>query len=142
MLWLGVGVYENDGEGVVALCFRSLSTASRSVYIMRNCHENKSIEGYEPRILTASPAIILQSSQAPNTIPSLPTIPHNRSPPHQQMNHMFLRFMIGSMPHERHSFIYLRDSRIQKRGKTDGEVEYLGTGLVPHEQEVVESLGD
>ena len=58
---------EDDGEEGIAVCFMSLSMALRSVDIMRNCHENESVEGYEPgvlRILTASPTTLSQSSQA------------------------------------------------------------------------------
>jgi len=58
MLWVGAETHEDDGEEAVAFCFRSLSTILRSVDIIRNCHKNKSVEGYEPgilRILTTSP---------------------------------------------------------------------------------------
>ena len=50
MLWVSVGVHEDDGEGAVAFFFMSLSTASKSVVNMRNYHENKIIVGYEPGV--------------------------------------------------------------------------------------------
>ena len=136
MLW--VGVHKDNGEGTVACFFTSLSTASRSDVIIRNCHENKSVKGYEPDILRIlTPPTTLhnppRSLRIRSTILSLPTIPPHHSPFIIKLNRVFLRFRIRSIPLQRHSFIHLRDRRIENRGTTDVEVEYLGTGLAPYE---------
>ena len=126
--------------------FRDLSTASMSADTIRNGHENKSIEGYEPgvlRILTApGQASGNPSRSSHKTIPSLSTTLPHHSPLIVKLNHVFFRFRIRSIPHQRHSFTHLRDRRIQRRGTTDVEFECLGMGLVPYEQEGFEALGD
>jgi hypothetical protein len=44
--------------------------------------------------------------------------------------------------HQRHAFVNFQNGGVERGRSADIEVKYLGSGLVPDEQEVFESFGD
>jgi len=55
---------------------------------------------------------------------------------------MLLRLWIGCVAHERDALVHFENRRVQGGRAADVEVEDLGAGLVPDEEEVPETLRD
>lgn len=136
----GVRVDEDDGKGAVFLAMETFQIGSDGIQVGPLDHPD-CFPREAPHNLPGTLCVAY-------AVPALPAVSSLDSRPGTivvaivKLDRMFLAERIGCVPHQRHAFVNFKDGGVERGRSADIEVEYLGPGLVPDEQEVFESFGD
>ena len=139
VVWEGIRVDEDDCKGAVFVAIETFQVGFDGVQVgpldYPDCFPRKAAHNLPGTLCVA------------DAIPSLPAVSSFDSWPAAivtivKLDRMFLEERIGCVSHQRHAFVNFEDGGVERGWSADVEVEYLGPGLVPNEQEVFESFGD